>query len=146
MTPETNAAAPAPNPVPPPARPGLLRRRAASFEHAVRGVAVALRSEVHLQFHAAATVAVLALGWWLGLQSTEWALVALAVGGVWTAELLNTAVEALTDLASPGYHPLAGKAKDVAAGAVLLAALAALAVGGLVFGPKLWACWVGRGR
>ena len=136
----------APNPVPLPARPGRLRRRAASFGHALRGVGAALRSEVHLQFHAAATVAVLALGWWLGLRPSEWALVALAVGGVWTAELLNTAVEALTDLASPGYHPLAGRAKDVAAGAVLLAALAALAVGALVFGPKLWAVWLLRGR
>ena len=55
--------------------------------------------------------------------------------GVWSAELVNTAIEALTDLASPAWHPLAGKAKDVAAGAVLLAALGALVVGALVFGP-----------
>lgn len=130
---------PTPNPVPPARRPGLLRRRAASFGHALRGVAAALRSEVHLQFHAGATVVVLALGAYLGLSRLEWALVALAVGGVWTAELANTAIEALTDLVSPGYHPLAGKAKDVAAGAVLLAAVAALAVGGAVFGPRLWA-------
>lgn len=130
---------PAPNPVPPAQRPGLLRRRAASFGHALRGVAAALRSEVHLQFHAVASVAVLALGTYLGLNRLEWALVALAVGAVWTAELVNTAIEALTDLVSPGYHPLAGKAKDVAAGAVLLAALAALAVGVAVFGPRLWA-------
>ncbi len=120
-------------------RPGLLRRRAASFGHAFRGVGAALRSEVHLQFHAVATAAVLGAGWFFKLSLTEWALVALAVGGVWAAELFNTAIEALTNLVSPGYHPLAGKAKDVAAGAVLLAALAALAVGGCVFGPKLWA-------
>ncbi|NML65775.1 diacylglycerol kinase family protein [Hymenobacter sp. RP-2-7] len=132
---------PAPNPVPPARRPGLLRRRAASFGHALRGVTVALRTELHLQFHAAASVVVLALGAYLGLSRLEWALVALAVGGVWTAELVNTAIEALTDLVSPGYHPLAGKTKDVAAGAVLLAALAALAVGLLVFGPKVWARW-----
>ena len=132
---------PAPNPVPPARRPGLLRRRAASFGHALRGVAVALRSEVHLQFHAVSSVVVGALGWFFNLSLTEWALVALAVGGVWAAELFNTAIEALTDLVSPGYHPLAGKAKDVAAGAVLLAALGALAVGLLVFGPKVWARW-----
>ena len=60
------------------------------------------------------------------------------MAGVWAAELVNTAIEALTDLASPAYHPLAGKAKDVAAGAVLLAALGALMVGVLVFGPKLF--------
>ena len=73
------------------------------------------------------------------LTYAEWALVALAVAGVWAAELFNTAIEALTNLVSPGYHPLAGRAKDVAAGAVLLAALGALAVGGLVFGPRIWA-------
>ncbi|WP_081867544.1 diacylglycerol kinase family protein [Hymenobacter sp. IS2118] len=116
---------------------GLWRRRVASFGHAVRGVWAALRSEVHLQFHAVATVIVIGLGAYYHLARLEWALVALAVAGVWTAELVNTAIEALTDLASPAYHPLAGKAKDVAAGAVLLAALGALVVGVLVFGPRM---------
>ena len=115
------------------------RRRVASFGHAGRGVWAALRSEVHLRFHALATVVVVGLGFYYGVSRLEWALLALAAAGVWTAELLNTAIEALTDLASPAWHPLAGKAKDVAAGAVLLAALGALAVGALVFGPKLFA-------
>jgi len=122
----------------PPARPGLLRRRAASFGHAFRGVGAALRSELHLQFHAVATVAVVGGGLYFGLSGTEWALVALAVAGVWAAELFNTAIETLTNLVSPEYHPLAGRTKDVAAGAVLLAALGALVVGALVFGPKIW--------
>ena len=122
----------------PPARPGLLRRRAASFGHAFRGVGAALRSELHLQFHAVATVAVVGGGLYFRLSGTEWALVALAVAGVWAAELFNTAIETLTNLVSPEYHPLAGKTKDVAAGAVLLAALGALVVGALVFGPKIW--------
>jgi diacylglycerol kinase (ATP) len=100
-------------------------------------VGAALRSEVHLRFHAAATFVVIGLGFYYGITRVEWALVALSVAGVWTAELVNTAIEALTDMASPAYHPLAGKAKDVAAGAVLLAALGALAVGVLVFGPHL---------
>lgn len=121
------------------AQRSLLQRRVASFGHAFRGVAVALRSEVHLQFHAVATVLVLGLGGYFRLALTEWALVALAIASVWAAELFNTAIETLTNLASPGYHPLAGKAKDVAAGAVLLAALGAVVVGGLVFGPRLWA-------
>ena len=116
---------------------GLWRRRVASFGHAVRGVWAALRSEVHLRFHAVATVAVIGLGFYCDLARLEWALLALAVAAVWTAELLNTAVEALTDLVSPSFHPLAGRAKDVAAGAVLLAALGALVVGALVFGPHL---------
>lgn len=126
--------------VPPAAQQrSLLKRRAASFGHALRGVWVALRSELHLQFHAVATVLVLGLGAYFRLSPTEWALVALSVASVWAAELFNTAIETLTNLASPGYHPLAGKAKDVAAGAVLLAALGAVVVGGLVFGPKVWA-------
>ena len=117
---------------------GLWRRRVASFGHAFRGVWSALRSEIHLRFHAVATAVVLGLGFYYRLGRLEWALVALAVAGVWTAELLNTAIEALTDLASPDVHPLAGKAKDVAAGAVLLAAAGAAVVGALVFGPHLF--------
>ena len=129
-------AEPAP-PTPERLRPpeGLWRRRVASFGHAGRGVWSALRSEVHLRFHALATVAVIGLGLYCEITRLEWALVALSVAGVWAAELMNTAIEALTDLASPAWHPLAGKAKDVAAGAVLLAALGALVVGALVFVP-----------
>jgi len=126
----------APNQLRPP--DGLWRRRVASFGHAGRGVWSALRSEVHLRFHAVATVVVLGLGFYYGLSRLEWALVALAAAGVWTAELLNTAIEALTDLASPDFHPLAGTAKDVAAGAVLLAVVGAVVVGALVFGPHLF--------
>jgi diacylglycerol kinase (ATP) len=125
----------------PAGRPGLLRRRVASFGHAFRGVGAALRSELHLQFHAVTSAVVLGLGLYFKLTTTEWALVALAVAGVWAAELFNTAIETLTNLVSPGYHPLAGKTKDVAAAGVLLAALGALAVGALVFGPKIWALW-----
>jgi len=117
----------------------VLRRRAASFGYAFRGVAAAMRSEIHLQFHALATVLVLGLGFYFHLNSSEWALVALAVGLVWSLELLNTAVEAVVNLVSPEYHLLAGRAKDVAAGAVLVGAVAALAVGLLVFGPRVWA-------
>lgn len=116
----------------------LWRRRAASFGHAFRGIWSALRSEVHLRFHALATVVAIGLGFYCQLSRLEWALIALAVAGVWTAELMNTAIEALTDLASPDFHPLAGKAKDVAAGAVLLAAIGALVVGALVFIPHLF--------
>ncbi|SHI41229.1 undecaprenol kinase [Hymenobacter daecheongensis DSM 21074] len=123
----------------PDAHAGRLRRRIASFGHAFRGVAAALRTEVHLRFHAAATAAAVGLGFCLGITRLEWALVALAIGVVWSAELLNTAVEALTDLVSPEYHALAGRAKDVAAGAVLVVAVAALVVGLLVFGPPLLA-------
>jgi len=125
---------------PPPRRfPAALRRRVASFGYAFRGVAAALRSEIHLQFHALATVVVAGLGFYFQLNALEWALVALAVGLVWSLELANTAVEAVVNLVSPEYHPLAGRAKDVAAGAVLVGAVAALVVGVLVFWPHVWA-------
>ncbi|WP_317192261.1 diacylglycerol kinase family protein [Hymenobacter ruricola] len=127
---------PGPNRLRPPE--GLWRRRVASFGHAFRGVWAALGSEVHLRFHAVATAVVVGLGFYYGISRLEWALVAISVACVWSAELMNTAIEALTDLASPEYHPLAGKAKDVAAGAVLLAALGAAVVGALVFGPKVF--------
>ncbi|UOR04897.1 diacylglycerol kinase family protein [Hymenobacter aerilatus] len=118
-------------------RQSMLRKRIASFGHAFRGVGAALRSEVHLRFHALATVVVIGLGLYFDITRIEWALVAAAVGTVWSAELVNTAVEAVVDLVSPDYHPLAGKAKDVAAAAVLLAALGALVVGLLIFVPRL---------
>ncbi len=86
----------------------------------------------------------LGLGLYCGLARWEWVAVALSVGAVWGAELLNTAVEAVVDLVSPEYHPLAGRAKDVAAGAVLVVALAALVVGLLVFGPYLLHFRAGR--
>ena len=80
--------------------------------------------------------------WWrpgfiLGLSASEWIWIVLAVGSVWTAEALNTAFEFLTDVASPDFHPLAEKAKDVAAGAVLIAAVGAVIIGGLVFWRKV---------
>ncbi|GAB2945362.1 diacylglycerol kinase [Hymenobacter coalescens] len=115
------------------------RHEVASFGYALQGIREALQSEPHLRFHALAAAAVVALGAWLRLPRHDWALLALAIGAVWAAELMNTAVETLVDLVSPDFHPLAGRAKDVAAGAVLLTALAAVVVGLLVLGPPLWA-------
>ena len=82
---------------------------------------------------------VIVLGFVLRISGADWCWVVLAIMAVWTAEALNTAVEFLTDVASPTYHPIAGKAKDVAAGAVLIAAIGSVVIGLLVFGP-----YVGR--
>jgi len=98
-----------------------------------------LASQHNAWIHAAATVVVATAGFVFGLSWAEWCWIVLAVVAVWTAEALNTAFEFLTDVASPNFHPIAGKAKDVAAGAVLLAAVGAVIIGGLVFGPKLLA-------
>ena len=114
-----------------------LNGRARSFGHAFRGLKALLQTQPNARIHALATTLVVAAGAFLGLSTFEWALVALAVAGVWVAEALNTSIEFLVDLASPELHPLAAKAKDVAAGAVLVAAIGAAVVGGFVFGPYL---------
>ncbi len=96
-----------------------------------------LASQHNAWIHAAATLAVCGLGRYVGLSASEWCWIVLAIMAVWTAEALNTAFEFLADASSPGYHPLVGKAKDVAAGAVLIAAVGAVVIGALVFTPYL---------
>jgi diacylglycerol kinase (ATP) len=108
-------------------------------------VAELVSSQHNAWIHAAATLVVVGLGLVLGVSRLEWALLALAIGAVWTAEGLNTALEWLCDVASPDHHPLVGKAKDVAAASVLLAAAASALVGILVLGPPLLALVTGRG-
>jgi diacylglycerol kinase (ATP) len=122
-----------------------LAARGRSFVYAFRGVAELVSSQHNAWIHAAATLVVIGLGLVLGVSRLEWALLALAIGAVWTAEGLNTAIEWLCDVASPEHHPLVGKAKDVAAASVLLAAAASALVGLFVLGPPLLALVTGRG-
>lgn len=104
---------------------------------ALRGIHIMLASQHNAWMHAFATLCVVIAGIVFRLTSAEWCWITLAVVAVWTAEALNTAFEFLTDVASPEFHPLAGKAKDVAAGAVLIAALGAVIIGMLIFGPHV---------
>lgn len=119
----------------------ILHRRANSFRYAFQGLAELFRSQANARIHLAVSVLVLAAGFYFGLSRWEWVAVVLCITLVLVLEALNTALEYLTDLVSPEHHPLAGKAKDVAAAAVLLAALGAVAVGLLIFLPKIWAEW-----
>ena len=98
-----------------------------------------IASQHNAWIHAAATVVVVIAGVYLGLTRVEWCLIILAIISVWTAEALNTAFEFLTDVASPEFHPLAAKAKDVAAGAVLIAAIGSVFIGILILGPHVLA-------
>jgi len=109
-----------------------------SFRYAFRGLADMLRTQPNARFHLAASVVVAGAGFWLEISRMEWIAVVVCMALVLALEAVNTALEYLTDLVSPEYHPLAGKAKDAAAGAVLVAAIAAAVVGGLIFLPKLW--------
>jgi len=111
--------------------------RIRSFRFAIAGIATMLRSQHNAWIHAVATISVVGLGLFLGLSRFEWCWIVLAIVAVWTAEALNTALEFLTDVASPEFHPIAGNAKDVAAGAVLIAAAGAAVIGILVLGPHL---------
>ena len=96
-----------------------------------------VQTQHNARIHALAAILVVAAGILLRISLAEWALIALAIVCVWVAEALNTAIELLVDLASPGPHALARKAKDVAAGAVLVAAIGSVIVGVLVFGPHV---------
>jgi diacylglycerol kinase (ATP) len=114
------------------------RFRWVSFVDAGRGLR-ALLDEPNARIQLGAALAAIALGLWLGLAPREWALIVLAIGLVLAGEAFNTAVEALCDRVAPERHPLVAKAKDVAAGGVLIASLAAAVLGLLVLGPPLWA-------
>lgn len=111
--------------------------RLRSFGYAISGIRVMLRTEHNAWIHLLATACVCFLGFLLGVSASEWCLLVLAITCVWVAEAMNTAFEFLADVASPEFHPLVEKAKDVAAGAVLLAAIGAAVVGFLVLGPRL---------
>lgn len=106
-----------------------------ALSFALRGVALGFAREVHIAIHFAAALLVLAAAWWLNIPAAETALVVLAIGGVLAAEYLNSALETLADVVHPRPNGGIAKAKDIAAGGVLLATLAAVGVGLLVFGP-----------
>ena len=120
--------------VPPGQHRGGLR---ASFRYAFAGLWWTLRTQRNMRIHLALGIAAGLLGIVVGLSSGEFAVLALTIAVVMAAEMLNTVVEAAIDLASPEYHPLAKIAKDVAAGAVLLTAMGAVAVGLFLFLPHL---------
>ena len=113
--------------------------RIQSFRYAIRGIGEMLRKESNARIHAIATVAAVAVGFALGISRIEWLAIALSITAVWCAEAFNTAIESVCDVASPDYHPKVEQAKDVAAGAVLIAAIGAAVIGVLVFGRHLLA-------
>lgn len=108
-----------------------------SFADALNGITYAIRSEKHMKFHLLATMFVVLAGWFFDITFTEWCAVILCIGGVITAEIFNTAIEQLVNLVSPQHHVIAGRVKDLAAGAVLVFSIAALVVGLIVFVPKV---------
>lgn len=108
-----------------------------SVGQAWRGIVYTWKTQGHLQFHVITGIAVLALAWWSKLSRWEWLILIYAIGCVIIAEIFNTAIELAVDLAQPNFHPLAGMAKDVAAGAVLVTAIQAIIIGAIIFLPVL---------
>jgi len=117
----------------------FLSARARAFRHAFRGWLFVIRTQRNAWIHAVVSVAVVAVSAWLDISPRDWAAVIIAIAMVWTAEFINTALEAVVDLASQHeHHELARVGKDVGAAAVLIAAMAAAVIGLLILGPPLW--------
>jgi len=115
----------------------FFRTRIVSFRNAFAGFWYVVRTQKNAWIHLLATILVILLSFWLWIEPVQWALIFICIGLVWFAEFINTALEAVVDLASPQKHPLAKVGKDVGAAAVLIAAIASTVIGVLVLGPPL---------
>lgn len=104
-----------------------------SLLYALAGLKYGLRTQRHLRFHLLASVSVIGAGFIAGISPLQWAVLILTIAAVISAELTNTAIEAVVDLVSPDYHELAKAAKDTAAAAVLVTSIASVIVGCLIF-------------
>jgi len=118
-------------------RPFQFTGRIRSFQHAIVGILRMVRCQHNAWIHATATVIVIGAGFLLHISRADWCWIIIAISIVWTAEALNTAFEFLADAASPEFHPLVQDAKDVAAGAVLVTAIAAAVIGAIIFWPHV---------
>ncbi len=115
----------------------FLVSRLRSFRNAFRGWWYVLRTQQNTWIHAVIATLAFGMSWWLQIPARDWAVIILTVTMVFAAEFINTAIEAVVDLASPAKHPLAKVGKDVGAAAVLIAAISAILIGLLILGPPL---------
>jgi diacylglycerol kinase (ATP) len=117
----------------------FLKSRARSFQYAFSGWWFVLRTQRNAWIHAVFSLAVILVSFWLRLAARDWAMIIVAIAMVWTAEFINTALEAVVDLASKHEQDnLAKVGKDVGAAAVLIAAGGSAIIGLLILGPPLW--------
>lgn len=116
----------------------FLKTRAKSFRYAFVGWWFVIRTQRNAWIHAIISIAVIVVSIWLRINTQDWAIIIIAIAMVWTAEFINTALEAVVDLTSPEQHDLAKVGKDVGASAVLIAAGSAAIIGILILGPPLW--------
>ena len=119
---------------------GFFISRLKAFRHAIAGWWFVIRTQRNAWIHMVVSIAVILLSLLLRINASSWALILLAIALVWIAEFLNTALEAVVDLASNHQqHELARVGKDVGAAAVLIAAVSSIIIGLLILGPPLWA-------
>ena len=116
-------------------RPFQFTGRIRSFGHAIAGIIRMVRCQHNAWIHSVATVGVAVIGFYVELVRWEWCMLAFAIGLVWMAEALNTAIEFLADEVSLEKRELIGKAKDAASAGVLIAAICSVVIGLLVFVP-----------
>lgn len=114
-----------------------FKKRRSAFGYAFKGLFTFFKEEAHPKVHAISAAAAILMGWFLSISKMEWIAVILCIGMVLFAEAINSALERLTDIASPDYLDAAGRVKDIAAGAVLIASFAAAVVGLIIFLPKI---------
>ena len=114
-----------------------FRKRLASFRYAFNGIRLLIQKEHNAWIHCIAAICVVIAGFSFGLSKTEWVTVVIVIGAVLSAEAVNSSIESLADLVSPEYNEAIKKTKDLAAGAVLIMAIAAAIVGLIIFIPKL---------
>lgn len=114
-----------------------FKKRAKSFVYAFAGIKELIKKEHNAWIHCFATICVIVCGIFFNISRMEWIAVSICIGMVLMAEAFNSAIERLTDIVSPEYNKKAGKVKDLAAGAVLLAAIGAATVGLIIFVPKV---------
>jgi len=112
--------------------------RLQSFRYAASGIVFMLRTQHNAWIHLAITIAVCLAGWWLKLSAADWRWLTVAIVLVWVAETTNTAFEFVCDVVSPEFHGSVERAKDIAAGAVLICAGGAVVLGLLTFAPYVW--------
>ena len=113
-----------------------IKKRIKSFGYAIKGIKVLITTQHNAWIHLLATITVIIAGIILKITVREWFMIIIAVSLVWITEALNTAIEFMIDMIQPDYHPLAEKAKDIAAAAVLIASITAIVIGVIVFLPK----------
>lgn len=114
-----------------------MNRFIRGFGYAGKGIVFAFSEQLNPKIHALVAIIVIAAGFYFHITSLEWLAIVIAIGLMMTSELINTALEYVVDLVSPEHKPLAGKIKDIAAAAVLMAAITAAVVGVVVFGKYL---------